>query len=134
MENDRTVDPTSICQLFYQENLKISLKSINILRNSRFLNIDVCSKIMHFGSNSIVLVWGWTLGTLFSSEHLSIAGWHPWHMTVIHDSPWQPDQDCKPFSACFSICRITTPGVYSFKAIFSERVFHFWRRRCFMVL
>ena len=56
MENNKTVDPTSIFQLFYQENLKISLKSINILRNSRFLNIDVCSKIMHFGSYSIVLV------------------------------------------------------------------------------
>ena len=27
----------------------------------------------------------------------------PWHssMKVIHDSPWQPDRDCKPFSACF---------------------------------
>ena len=22
-------------------------------------------------------------------------------MTVIHESPWQPDHDCKPLSACF---------------------------------
>ena len=29
---------------------------IEIYKYLRFLNIDVCSKIMHFGSNSIILV------------------------------------------------------------------------------
>ena len=41
---------------FSQENLIFSLKSIIIFENLRFLNIDVASKIEHFGSNSIVLL------------------------------------------------------------------------------
>ena len=41
---------------FSQENLIFSLKSRIIFENSRFLNIDVASKIKHFGSNSIVLL------------------------------------------------------------------------------
>ena len=42
IENDKTVDPTTIFQLIYH-------RFKNILDDLSFLNINVCSKIVQFG-------------------------------------------------------------------------------------